>query len=51
MKNGRKYISVPNIIFGAYKYTLGSAGTKFLNRNKGSLDKVAEIYKNIRNMV
>lgn len=45
MKNGRKYISVPNIIFGAYKYTLGSAGTKFLNRNKGSLDKVAEIYK------
>jgi len=45
MKNGRKYISVPNIIFGAYKYTLDSAGTKFLNRNNESLDRVARIYK------
>ncbi len=45
LKNGRKYISVPNIIFGAYKYTLGSAGVKFLNRNNQSLDKVAEIFK------
>lgn len=45
MKNGRKYISVPNIIFGAYKYTLGSAGTKFLNRNNESLDRIARIYK------
>ncbi len=44
-KNGRKYISVPNIIFGAYRYTLGSAGIKFLNRNNESLDRVAAIYR------
>ncbi len=44
-KNGKTYISVPNIIFGAYKYALGSAGVKFLNRNNESLDKVAAIYK------
>ncbi len=44
-KDGKKYISVPNIIFGAYKYALGSAGIKFLNRNNESLDKVAAIYR------
>ncbi len=44
-KNGRKYISVPNIIFGAYRYALGSAGIKFLNRNNESLDRVAAIYR------
>jgi len=45
LKDGKKYISVPNIIFGAYKYTLGSAGPKRLAGNNSSLDKVASIYK------
>lgn len=44
-KDGKKYIAVPNIIFGAYRYSLGSAGVKFLNRNNNSLDRVASIYK------
>ena len=45
IKDGKKYLSVPNIIFGAYKYTLGSAGSDQLAENNVSLDKVASIYK------
>ncbi len=45
LKDGKKYISVPNIIFGAYKYSLGSAGADHLTANNSSLDRVASIYK------
>ena len=45
IKDGKKYLSVPNIIFGAYKYALGSAGPDRLAGNNDSLDKVASIYK------
>jgi len=45
LKNGKKYLSVPNIIFGAYKYSLGSAGANQLAINNSSLDRVASIYK------
>jgi len=45
IKDGKKYISVPNIIFGAYKHTLASAGADQLVENNDSLDRVAAIYK------
>ncbi len=45
IKDGKKYLSVPNIIFGAYKYTLASAGAAQLKGNNDSLDRVAAIYK------
>ncbi len=45
LKDGKKYLSVPNIIFGAYKYSLGSAGAEQLASNNSSLDRVASIYK------
>ncbi|MCK5671874.1 MAG: gliding motility-associated C-terminal domain-containing protein, partial [Spirochaetales bacterium] len=45
IKDGKKYLSVPNIIFGAYKHTLASAGSDQLNGNNDSLDRVAAIYK------
>jgi flagellar hook assembly protein FlgD len=44
MKDGKKYLSVPNIIFGAYQFALDSAGEEQLAVNNGSLDKVASIY-------
>lgn len=45
IKDGKKYLSVPNIIFGAYKHTLASAGAPQLKGNNDSLDRVAAIYK------
>ena len=45
IKDGKKYISVPNIIFGAYQYALDSAGAGQLTGNNTSLDSVAAIYK------
>jgi flagellar hook assembly protein FlgD len=45
IKDGKKYLSVPNIIFGAYKYALDSAGADQLKGNNSSLDRVASIYK------
>jgi len=45
LKDGKKYLSVPNIIFGAYKYSLGSAGADQFGANNSSLDRVASIYK------
>ncbi len=45
MKDGKKYLSVPNIIFGAYKYALDSAGPERFTENNRSLDKVASIYR------
>ncbi|MCF6335207.1 MAG: OmpA family protein, partial [Spirochaetales bacterium] len=45
MKDGKKYLSVPNIIFGAYKFALDSAGSERFAENNRSLDKVASIYR------
>ncbi|MBN2440478.1 MAG: gliding motility-associated C-terminal domain-containing protein [Spirochaetales bacterium] len=39
------YLIVPNIVFGAYQYTLNSAGAAKYKRNLASLKKAAEIYK------
>lgn len=44
-KDGRYYLSVPNIIFGAYQHELSSAGPEMLERNEASLDQVAGIYE------
>jgi flagellar hook assembly protein FlgD len=40
----KHYVLVPNIIFGAYKHKLNSAGKKMYDRNMKSLKKAAEIY-------
>lgn len=45
IKDGKKYLSVPNIIFAAYKHTLASAGADQLKNNNSSLDKVFAIYE------
>ena len=45
MRDGKYYLMVPNIIFGAYKYSLGSAGEAMLNRNKESLKKVIDLFE------
>ena len=44
IRDGKKYISVPNIIFSAYQYALDSAGSQRLADNNASLDRVAGIY-------
>ncbi len=44
-KDGRFYLSVPNVIFGAYKHELASAGSEMLARNRQTLDRVAGIYE------
>jgi flagellar hook assembly protein FlgD len=43
-KDGRFYLSVPNVIFGAYKHELASAGPEMLARNRQTLDRIAGIY-------
>ncbi|MBN1648876.1 MAG: gliding motility-associated C-terminal domain-containing protein [Spirochaetales bacterium] len=44
-KDGKLYLMVPNIIFGAYKYTLDSRGEVMKKRNWDSIAKVVEIYR------
>ncbi|WP_319559930.1 gliding motility-associated C-terminal domain-containing protein [Marispirochaeta sp.] len=43
VKNGKYYILTPNIIFGAYKHALDSAGEAMYKRNQESLDRAAAI--------
>ena len=43
-RDGKLYLMVPNIIFGAYKHTLDSAGPSREIQNRKSLDRVVEIY-------
>ena len=45
IKDGKKYLSLPNIIFGAYQYALDSAGVGQLSGNNASLDRVAAVYQ------
>ncbi|MBN2509478.1 MAG: gliding motility-associated C-terminal domain-containing protein [Spirochaetales bacterium] len=44
-RDGKYYLMVPNIIFGAYKHTLDSAGEAMHKRNMESLKKVVELIK------
>ena len=44
-KDGKLFLMVPNIIFGAYKHTLDSAGPALEERNRESIARVAEIWK------
>ncbi|MDC7226427.1 MAG: FlgD immunoglobulin-like domain containing protein [Spirochaetales bacterium] len=42
-KNGKYYVMVPNIIFGAYKYKLDSAGPAREKDNYESLERIIEL--------
>ena len=42
-KDGKYFVMVPNIIFGAYKYTLDSAGPARYNDNMESLKRIVEL--------
>lgn len=44
-RDGKYYIAVPNIIFGAYKHSLDSRGAEMEERNLESIRKVLDIYK------
>jgi hypothetical protein len=44
-RDGKLYLMVPNIIFGAYQHTLSSAGPALETRNKDSLKQVVNIYQ------
>ncbi|ADK83228.1 T9SS type B sorting domain-containing protein [Sediminispirochaeta smaragdinae] len=43
-KDGKFYLSVPNVIFGAYRSELDSAGAEMLTRNNQTIDRVVGIY-------
>ncbi len=43
-KDGKLFLMVPNIIFGAYQHTLDSRGAVMEKRNWDSIRKVVEIY-------
>ena len=43
-RDGKLYLMVPNIIFGAYKYTLDSAGPSREIQNRESIGRVVDIY-------
>jgi hypothetical protein len=45
VRNGKYYILTPNIIFGAYKHALDSAGEVMYRRNTESLDRAAQVLK------
>ncbi len=45
-KEGKLYLMVPNIIFGAYKHALDSYSTEMYERNTATIKRVAEIYRN-----
>lgn len=48
-KNGKLYLLVPNVIFGAYQHALDSAGPAMEKRNKDSLAKVVDILQRYPN--
>ncbi len=43
-KDGKYYLLVPNIIFGAYKHDIDSAGPVMLKRNRETLRKVLKAF-------
>ena len=44
-KDGKMFLLVPNIIFGAYRHELDSRGPDFLKRNMDSIRRVADLAK------
>jgi outer membrane protein OmpA-like peptidoglycan-associated protein len=44
-RDGKMFLLVPNIIFGAYKHTLDSRGAGIYRRNVASIRRVADIFK------
>jgi len=44
-RDGKLYLMVPNIIFGAYQHALSSAGPALETRNRDSLKQVVNIYR------
>jgi len=44
-REGKLYIAVPNIIFGAYQHTLDSRGPEMEERNSKSIERVRSIYQ------
>jgi len=44
-RNGKLFLMVPNIIFGAYQDSLASAGPRMEQQNRDSLKKVVNIYE------
>src|SRR6056297_634946 len=44
-REGKLYIAVPNIIFGAYQHTLDSRGSEMEERNSKSIERVRSIYQ------
>jgi hypothetical protein len=45
-KDGKLYLMVPNIIFGAYQHALDSYSPDMYKRNVATIKQVAEIYRN-----
>ena len=44
-RDGKYYLMVPNIIFGAYQFELDSYGEEQYQKNLESIDRVIDIYK------
>jgi flagellar hook assembly protein FlgD len=43
-RDGKLYLLVPNVIFGAYKHALDSRGAAMFQRNMASIERVKEIF-------
>ena len=43
-KDGKYYLLVPNVIFGAYQHELDSKGPEMYSRNLASIDRVKKIF-------
>ncbi|MFP4363140.1 MAG: FlgD immunoglobulin-like domain containing protein [Spirochaetia bacterium] len=48
-REGRLYLMVPNIIFGAYQHTLDSAGEELYERNMDSINRIVDIFQRFPN--
>lgn len=44
-RDGKYYLMVPNIIFGAYQFKLDSYSPEYYKKNLASIDRVLDIYK------
>jgi outer membrane protein OmpA-like peptidoglycan-associated protein len=44
-RNGKRYLAVPNIIFGAYQHALDSKGEETFEENIDSLERVVSIFE------
>ena len=49
IRNGKYYILTPNIIFGAYKHALNSAGEVMYKNNTDSIERAAAVLKRYPN--